>query len=159
MSGRKTSRDERTRARRRRRLHTKGVLAFLGDPVTAHVWHRDITAVSGRELVQATGDDPRGAPLYIIASGLACAAMGGLGLMAAWWWLRRTDDRLAGHPRELRVSGWIAMGLVADAFAALWVLLWLDGPYWLHPIVRSAVAFPVLAALPVQHRKRSGGEW
>ncbi|MCY0933904.1 hypothetical protein [Streptomyces sp. H34-S4] len=250
MSARKTSRSERTRARRRRRLHAKGVLAFLGglgsvavaaalftvlpetvaeerayasarpcttpqalpeeecirtapytvlkihiqggrgagywakvedqahgrrhvdfdtdepllrqlsvgDQVTAHVWRGDITAVSGREMVQASGDSPQGVPLYAIALGLVCAVMGGLGLAAAWWWLRRTDDCLAGHPRALRVSGWIAMGLAADAFATLWMLLWLDGPYWLHPIVWSAATFPVLAALAVQRRRRGGGE-
>ncbi|MGW0393408.1 hypothetical protein ACWDYJ_21415 [Streptomyces sp. NPDC003042] len=130
----------------------------VGDQVTAHVWRGEITAVSGRELVQVTGDSPQGAPLYAIALGLVCSVMGGLGLAAAWWWLRRTDRCLTGHPRALRVSWWIAMGLIADAFAALWMLIWLDGPYWLHPIVWSTVAFPVLAVLAVQHRERSGGE-
>ncbi|MFD3701364.1 hypothetical protein ACFWUZ_35575 [Streptomyces sp. NPDC058646] len=250
MSRRKTRRSERTHARRRRRLHAKGVLAFLGglggvaatavlfallpgtvaderahasarpcttphvlpeeecvrtapvtvmkihiqggrgtsywakvedqahgrrhvdfdsdepllrrlrvgDQVTAHVWRGEITAVSGRELTQATGDSPHGAPLYDIAAALACTVIGGLGLTAAWWWLCRTDSCLAGHPRELRMAGWIALGLVVDTFATLWMLLWLDGPYWLQSIIWSAAAFPVLAALAVQHRKRSGGE-
>ncbi|MEV6575033.1 hypothetical protein [Streptomyces sp. NPDC051577] len=56
------------------------------------------------------------------------------------------------------MAGWIALGLVVDTFATLWMLLWLVGPYWLHPIIWSAAAFPVLAALAVQHRERSGGE-
>ncbi|MFD8575602.1 hypothetical protein ACR3S4_02680 [Streptomyces sp. CH8.1] len=129
-----------------------------GEQVTAHLWRGDVTAVSGRELIQATGDSPQGAPLYGIATALACTVMGGLGLTAAWWWLRRTDSCLVGHPRGLRLVGWIAMGLVADAFATLWMLLWLDGPYWLHPIVWSAAAFPVPAALAVQHRHRRGEE-
>lgn len=250
MSSRKTSRGERTRTRRRRRLHARGMLAFLGglggvtvaavlfallpgtvaderayasarpcttpqalpeeecvrtapftvmkiyiqggrgasswakvedqahgrrhvdfdsgepllrrlrvgDQVTAHVWRGDITAVSDRGLMQATGDSPQGAPLYDIAAALACAVVGGLGLTAAWWWLRRTGSCLSGHPRGLRMAGWITMGLVADVFATLWMLLWLDGPYWLHPIIWwSAAVFPVLAALAVQHRNGSGG--
>ncbi|MCY0949077.1 hypothetical protein [Streptomyces sp. H27-S2] len=87
----------------------------VGDQVNAHVWRGDITAVSRRELIQATGGDPQGAPLYDIAAALACTVLGGLGLTAAWWWLRCTEACLAGHPRGLRMAGWIAMGLVADA--------------------------------------------
>ncbi|MFF5701027.1 hypothetical protein ACFY7H_00695 [Streptomyces sp. NPDC012794] len=128
----------------------------VGDQVTAHAWHGDITSVSGRGSIQTTGDSPQGAPLYVIAVGLMCAAVGGLGLAAAWWWLRRTDDCLPGHPRGLRVAGWICTGLAVDAFATLWLLLWLDGPYWLHPVIWCAATLPVVAALAVRYRKRSG---
>ncbi|MFG2335527.1 hypothetical protein [Streptomyces yangpuensis] len=113
-----------------------------GDELNAQVGHLDIAGGGSSGMTQAIAPLATEGPLYSMALTLVTLIIGTLGMFASWCLLSPTGWASWRRSKCLVVAAWAALALIADSFLVLWLLLWLDGPYWLHPLLWLLTGIP-----------------
>ncbi|MFJ3974192.1 hypothetical protein [Streptomyces sp. NPDC090021] len=130
-----------------------------GDELNARVRHVDIAGGGSGEMAQAVAPLATEGPLYSMALTLVTLIIGTLGMFVCWRLLSPVGwaswGRLSlGRSKCLVVAAWAALALIADSFLILWLLVWLDGPYWLHPLLWLLTGIPGTVVTTVALRVR-----
>jgi fatty acid desaturase len=125
-----------------------------GDELSAHTGHVDITGRVSSDLTQAIVPLSSDGPLYSLTLALVTLVIGTLGLFACWFLLSPSGWLSWSRPRHLMVAAWAALALIADAFLVLWLLVWLGGPYWLHPLLWLLTVVPGAVVSAVVLRRK-----
>ncbi|MFG2294600.1 hypothetical protein [Streptomyces sp. NPDC048603] len=113
-----------------------------GDELSAQVGHVDIAGGGSSDMAQAIVPLATEGPLYSMALALVTLVIGTLGVFAGWCLLSPPGWVFRDRSKTLTVAAWAALALIADSFLILWLLLWLGGPYWLHPLLWLLTVVP-----------------
>ncbi|MFJ3927022.1 hypothetical protein [Streptomyces sp. NPDC090022] len=124
-----------------------------GDESGAPAAHGDIAGIGSSDMAQAAVPLTSDGPLHSLALTIVTLVIGALGFFVGWYLLRRPGRGPHGRSRSLAIAGWAALGMIADSFLILWLLVWLGGPYWLHPLLWLLTVVPVAIVCAAAARK------
>ncbi|MFE0579710.1 hypothetical protein [Streptomyces sp. NPDC058874] len=112
------------------------------DELSAYAAQADISGGGSSDLAPAVVSLSTEGPLYSVALALVTLVIGALGLFACWCLVGPPGRMSWGRSKSLTLAAWAALALIADAFLILWLLVWLGGPYWLHPTLWLLTVLP-----------------